>query len=211
MRFMQYDSPLSAGINKVIDIFFLSVLFVVCCVPIVTIGASLTALYYTSVKSLRKNREYVGRTFFHAFRVNLLPSMGLWLIYLAAAVLLYCGFVFAAAIPDNSFRFFACCVYMFLAFLVLGTACYAFPVLSRCSMKTGDILHFSVGLMIKHFPYTLALVGIFTLCVLGIWYFPLFLFCLPVVGSLFYSWFMEKILIRYTPKTKEQVWYTEKS
>lgn len=207
---IQYDSPLMAGINKVVDIFWLSILFAVCCLPIVTIGASISALYYTTVKSLRRNREYVTKTFFHAFRMNLVPSLGMWLFFGGMAVLFYCGFVFAAAIEDSSFRFFVFCVYLFLAFLALGTACYAFPVLSRCSMRCGEILRFSVGLMVKHFPYTLLLSLIALFCVFGIWYFPLFLFCLPSVGSLCYSWFMERILVRYTPESNKESWYMEK-
>ncbi|MFQ7880190.1 MAG: DUF624 domain-containing protein [Blautia producta] len=76
MSFMEYDSPIMAGIGKVIDIIWLSTLWFICCLPIVTIGASTTALYYTSVKAIRKNRGYVTKTFFHAFKMNFFPRTG---------------------------------------------------------------------------------------------------------------------------------------
>ena len=53
MRFMEYDSPIMCGIGKVMDILWLSTLWFLCCLPVVTIGASTTALYYTSVKAIR--------------------------------------------------------------------------------------------------------------------------------------------------------------
>ena len=164
MSFMEYDSPIMAGIGKVIDIIWLSTLWFICCLPIVTIGASTTALYYTSVKAIR----------------------------------------------DDSFRFFITTVYGCLAFVVLSVGCYAFPVVSRCSMKCFEVLRFSVGLMVKHFPYTILMVLTVLLCVAAMWYIPLFVFCLPVAGTLLFSIFMEKVLIRYTPEAEKCGWYEEK-
>jgi uncharacterized membrane protein YesL len=209
MKFLQYDSPLMSGINKVVDIFWLSMLWFVCCLPIVTIGASTTALYYTAVKSLKKNRAYVTKTFFHAFRLNFFPAMGLWLIFLVGIGLLYCSFLLTSAIEDNSFRFFVSCVYLFLGFLVLGTGCYAFPVLSRCSMGIGANLHFCAGLMVKHFPYTLVMSFVVIITVTVMWYVPLSVFCLPAICSVVYSIFMEKILVKYTPEEEAGAWYLE--
>lgn len=210
MNFMRYDSPVTAGINKVVDILWLSTLWFVCCIPIVTVGAATTALYYTSVKSLRRNREYIAKTFFHSFRLNLIPATLLWIVFLAGAGLLWCGFLMTGAISDEGLRFFMSCVYLFLSVIVLGTGCYAFPVLSRCTIKTFANLQFSAGLMVKHFPSTLVMMGIVIVCLAVMWQIPLFVFCLPAAGSLFYSCLMEKILIRYTPETSSDVWYMER-
>jgi len=203
MRFMEYDSPIMCGIGKVMDILWLSTLWFLCCLPVVTIGASTTALYYTSVKAIRRNRGYVTKTFFHALRMNFFPALGIWILYMAGIVLFYINFVFAAALKDDSFRFFTVAVYGCLAFVVLSVGCYAYPVLSRCSMKCFEILRFSAGLMVKHFPYTFLMVLTVVLCAAAMWYVPLFTFCLPVVGTLFFSVFMEKVLIRYTPETEK--------
>lgn len=76
-------------------------------------------------------------------------------------------------------------------------------------MKCFEILRFSAGLMVKHFPYTLLMVLTVVLCAVVMWYIPLSAFCLPVVGTLLFSVFMEKILIRYTPETEKCGWYAE--
>ena len=47
-RFFNYDSPLFSSINKIVDCVFLSLLWFVFSIPIVTMGASTSALYYVA-------------------------------------------------------------------------------------------------------------------------------------------------------------------
>lgn len=209
MSILEYDSTVMSGMNKVVDILLLSLLWFVCCLPIVTIGAATTALYYTTVKSIRKSRGYVFKTFFHAFRVNFWPATFLWLLFAVGIILFYINFLLAFALKEESFRFFMVTVYMMLAFIVLSVGCYTFPVLSRCSMKCGAILRFSFGLTVKHFPYTLILDVIVIVGFYLMWMIPIFVFCVPAAASLIFSFFMEKILIRYTPKNERNGWYAE--
>lgn len=209
MSVMEYDSPVMTGMNKVVDILILSILWLLCCLPVVTIGAATTALYHTAVKSIRKSRGYVFKTFFRSFRINFLPATLLWMLFAAGIALFYINFLFAAAIKEESFRFFVTTVYLALAFVVFSIGCYAFPVLSRCSLKCGQILRFSLGLTVKHFPYTLILDLIAAAGFYLMWLIPVFAFCVPVVASLLFSVFMEKILIRYTPENERNGWYAE--
>ena len=46
MKFFDLDSSLMQGLNKVADLMFLNLLTLLCCVPVVTAGASFTALHY---------------------------------------------------------------------------------------------------------------------------------------------------------------------
>lgn len=208
MRFLSYDSPLSAILEKVIDIFWLSILWIVCSLPIVTAGAATASLYYTSVKTLRRNRDYVAKSFFHAMKMNLGSGVGLTLFYLMMGLLFYFSVRFVGSM-DGGVRFFLACVYLFWGFLTLGSACYAFPVLSRCRMRIREILWFSLGLAIRHFPWTLLLELILAGSVWLMASFPYLCLCIPAVGSLCYSMVMERILLRYTPECQEGVWYAE--
>ncbi len=210
MHFMEYDTPISNVIGKTLDIFLLSAIWFICCIPVITIGASTTALYYAGVKGLRKGRGYAIQNFFHAFRQNFLPATLLWLFYGILTVVLYICFVFASVISIPGLKFFMSTVYTFMGFIFLSMGCYSFPVLSRCSMKCGQIIRFSFGLMIRHFPSTLLMVLIVGAVTAGMWSFPLFVFCLPAVGTIFFSLLMERILIRYTPEDEKNSWYAEK-
>ena len=207
---MEYDTPISTMIGKTLDILLLSALWFICCIPVITIGASTTALYYAVVKCLRKGRGYVLQNFFHAFRQNFIPATVLWLFYGILAFVLYICFVFAAALNNAGLRFFMSTMYMFMGFVFLSMGSYSFPILSRCSMKCSQIIKFSFGLMIRHFPSTLIMVVIVGAAAAGMWYMPLFTFCFPAVGSLFFSLLMERILIRYTPEEEKNSWYAER-
>lgn len=200
MSVLEYDSPVMSGIAKTVDIFWLSTLWFLCCLPVVTAGAATASLYSTTIKSIRRGEGYVTKNFFHAMRQNLRTGIGIWMVYLVLAALDYMGFLFAAAIKDKSFGFFVLCMYSAIGFAVYASGLYAFPVLSKCSMKCFAILRFGFGLAIKHFPYTLLLALVVAGSAVLMWYVPLFVFCVPAVGSLICSLMLERILLRYTPE-----------
>lgn len=82
MKFLSYDSPFGQLLTKLCYSCYLNLLWFVCSIPIVTIGASTTALYYTSLKIARGEDRDLGRMFFHSFRENFRQSTVLWLILL---------------------------------------------------------------------------------------------------------------------------------
>lgn len=88
MKFLSYDSPFSQLLLKLCYSCYLNLLWLICCIPIVTIGASTTALYYTSLKIVRGEDQFLARMFFRSFRENFRQSTVLWLILLAAGLFL---------------------------------------------------------------------------------------------------------------------------
>ena len=88
MKFLSYDSPFSQLLLKLCYSCYLYLIWFICCIPIVTIGASTTALYYTSLKIVRDEDHSLGRMFFHSFRENFRQSTVLWLILLAVGLFL---------------------------------------------------------------------------------------------------------------------------
>ena len=88
MRFFSYESKFSQLLLKLCYACYLNLLWFVCSLPIVTIGASTTALYYTCLKIVRDEDSHVGATFFRAFRENFKQSTVLWLILLGIGLFL---------------------------------------------------------------------------------------------------------------------------
>ena len=74
------DSRLMKVLGKIFDIGYLSIVFIIFSLPVVTIGASLTALYYAVVKVIRRDRGYVFQEFFRSFKLNFVKATILWLI-----------------------------------------------------------------------------------------------------------------------------------
>ena len=88
MRFLSYDSKISQFLLKLCYACFLNLLWFFCSLPIITIGASTTALYYVSLKIVRDEEGNIAAAFFRAFRENFRQATVIWLILLAIGLFL---------------------------------------------------------------------------------------------------------------------------
>lgn len=88
MKFFSYESPFSQLLLKLCYSCYLNCLWFICCIPIITVGASTTALYYTTLKIARAEDSSLTRMFFRSFRQNFRQSTVLWLILLAVGLFL---------------------------------------------------------------------------------------------------------------------------
>jgi len=86
--FFSYDSKFSQILLRLCKSCCLNLLWFICSIPIVTIGASTTALYYVSFKIVKDEDNSLTRLFFRAFRENFRQATVLWLILLAVGALL---------------------------------------------------------------------------------------------------------------------------
>ena len=75
-------NPLFPFLNLLGQLILLSILWTVCCLPIITVGASTVALYYTVVKVLRRNQDSLFAAFFREFRNNFLQSLNINMVFL---------------------------------------------------------------------------------------------------------------------------------
>ena len=64
------DSPIMRFLSKVCDLMILNVMCIICCLPIVTAGASITALYTITMKMVRGEESYIFKGFLKAFKEN---------------------------------------------------------------------------------------------------------------------------------------------
>ena len=92
VSFFNLEGGFFTGMGKIFDVMFVSLLWVICCIPIVTIGPATTALYYCVVKSIRRERGYISKEFFHAFKVNLKQGLIAGIIVTALAFILSFNF-----------------------------------------------------------------------------------------------------------------------
>lgn len=88
MKFLSYDSKFSQVMIRVCYACWLNLIWFVCSIPIVTVGASTTALYYVMLKLARGEEGNVTTMFFRSFKENFKQATVLWLIMLAAGIFL---------------------------------------------------------------------------------------------------------------------------
>ena len=88
MKLFSYESKFSQLVLMLCQSCLLNVLWFICSIPIVTIGASTTALYYVCLKIVRGEEQYVIPMFFRSFKENFRQATQLWLIMLGVGILL---------------------------------------------------------------------------------------------------------------------------
>ncbi len=88
MRFLSYDSKFGRFFLKLSYACCLNFLWFICCLPVITIGASTTALYYTSFKIAKDEGSFITTMFFRSFRQNFRQATVIWLIMLAAGAVI---------------------------------------------------------------------------------------------------------------------------
>lgn len=209
-RLFNVNNPLMRALSKLFDIGWLSLIYVVFCVPLVTIGAATTSLYYVSAKVLRKDRGYVWSEFWHSFKLNFKPATLIWLIFAAIYGLLY--FNFTTFNTSNAAGGYLVGAYIALAFIVTCVASYAFCLLSRFNMNVRGILRYALYMSFRHFLHTLCFLAILFVAGFGIYagfrvQLPIFLLFVPGLGSFLYTFPMEHLLKKYMPKPEKR--YTE--
>ena len=88
MKFLNYDSKFSRIMIKLCYACFLNLIWMVCSLPVITIGASTTALYYACLKIVRDEGYDAAGMFFHSFKQNFKQATIIWLIMLTAGIFL---------------------------------------------------------------------------------------------------------------------------
>lgn len=177
------------GMEKVGDLLLVNLLFVVCSLPVVTIGASATAMYYV-LGRIRRQEGTVTKDFFRSFRENFRQATLYWGVLLLVALALYWNFRLISGWTGTLYS-----VMMVLLILVswfaVSWGSLVFPLLSRfdntsaVTARNAGILVLAVPLRtlvaaaINALPVALAvfLPGVFALAAV------LWLFCLFSAGA----------------------------
>lgn len=216
-NFFDPNSGIMGFMSKVADVILLSLLWVVCSIPIVTMGAATTALYYTAVKSIRRDRSYIFRSFVSSFKENFIQGTLLWLLFLAVMTVLGVNMKFCQGLVTSesgkAMGFLLMVVYCLMGLVAGFTALYMLPVLSRFNLKKREILKMSLFMSIRHLPYTILLTVIIVLVTVATAYVPITVLIAPAAGALLYSFPMERVLKQYIKaEEKDGVkdeWYLE--
>ncbi len=109
-RFFNMDNKFFTFMSRVADLIILNILCIVCCIPIVTIGPSISAMFYVTMKMVRNEESYIVRGFFKSFKQNLKQGIVINLIMLAAGVLLAIDISICRSTPGTIGKFL-CIVY----------------------------------------------------------------------------------------------------
>lgn len=166
MRFNLMDNVVMRALSKICDMAFLNVLWVICSIPIVTIGASTTALYTVMLKIVRNEEGYIFRGFFKAFKENFKQSTVIWLIIAVFSVLCWLDFRIAGMMGAGVGDVLRI-IFMIVGFLLLSVTIYVFPLTARYENKISATLKNALILTIAKLPYTVLMVAVVVVAVIA--------------------------------------------
>ena len=153
-----YENPFIQFLVRVGDLMILNLLFLVCALPVVTLGASLTALHRVTQNMLFEQEEPLIKSFFRAFRQNFKQSTLVWLAELVIIVSLACDVLLVMAYFDGSLARTMYILVAVLAILVAGVFSYLMPLIARYENGMRQQVNNAVVLAIIKLPKTIILV-----------------------------------------------------
>lgn len=210
-RFFSMDNKFFVFMGKVADLCLLNLVCLACCIPIVTAGASITALYYVTLKMVRNEESYIFKSFFKSFKQNFRQATIIHLIMVAAAVLLYLdtNIVKVMGEPMSQIMSVIFAVFTLVYAMIL---LYLYPILAKFYNSVKNTFTNAILMAIRHLPYTIIMLIICALPLL-IFFVPslqmqmtlillLLLFGMAVIAYL-NSFFLVKIFDKYIPENSE--------
>lgn len=145
------DSLPMRALSLFTDWMYLNFLFIICSLPIFTIGASTTALYAVWFKKLRGEDVKIAKTYFAEFKSNFKQATTFWVPFLLICAFLTADIYIAHNILDESFRFLQYPVSITL-FLIVFATILVFPQMAMFNSPTKQIIKNSALLSITNFP-----------------------------------------------------------
>ena len=202
MRFFSYDSKFSQLLLKLSCSCYLNILWFICSLPIVTIGASTTALYYACLKVIRDEESHAWKLFFHSFKENFKQATQLWLILLGAGLFLGADGYILYHLRKSSTGVMPVIWTLILALVIAASIMYVivllyiFPLLASVHNTNAAMIKnaFLIGthylfatilIFAVHFAIFFAVVAVFT---------PLIIFGMGLVAMIC-SWILNSLLI----------------
>lgn len=161
-KFFDMDSPVMRFLNRVGDLMILNFLMIVCCIPVITVGAAFTAMHYVLLKIVRGEEGYLVRGFFKSFRANFKQATLIWLLMLLVVVI-YIGDVWIFNYSELVFPKALVIAVVAVAILMLMIAIYVFPVLARFENSVKNTLKNAMLLAFANLPRTILMVGCYIL------------------------------------------------
>ena len=152
-----YENPFIQFLVRVGDLMILNALFILCSLPVVTLGASLTALHRVTQNMLFEQEEPLLKAFFRAFRQNFRQSTLAWLVELVVIVSLVCDVLLVMAYFDGGLAKAMYILVAVLAILVAGVFSYLMPLIARYENGMRQQVNNAVVLAIIKLPKTVLL------------------------------------------------------
>ena len=205
MSVFSTEGKLAGFLNRIGDLIWLNVLTLVCCIPIVTIGASTTALFYVSLKIAKNEEGNLTQAFFRSFRENFRQGTVIWLILLGAGIVLGIdGYVLYHMRFENAFWTLCTAIFFVAAAAYAVVLMYIFPLLARFDNTVGAMFKNAMFIGIR-FLFCTALMAViyFVMLLVVVRFFTPAVIFGEGLCALLCSYLLSNVLLLCEEKTEE--------
>lgn len=157
MKIFNLDSPFMQFLSKMTDLLLLNLLTGICCIPIVTIGASLTALNYVTLKMARNEDCYIFKSYFKSFKENFKQATIIWLLMLLVAVVVGVDFMIMNRAGESSNKVMRVLITI-VGVIWVFTATFVFPVLAKFDNTVFKTIKNAFVISVLQFPKTILMI-----------------------------------------------------
>lgn len=181
--------------NKVADMVILEIIWLVCCLPVVTVGAASTAFWHVFVRMAKDEEGHVVSDFFRAWKERFKTGTGIWMIQLAVGGFFLADFSICLNLGTKGSMFLVGALGMLLFFWLLLSVWF-YPLAGSFSFTWKKVLTNSFYLTMRHLPHALAVLILFGSAVAAGIYVPYGVILLPVlacyVNAKVFAWVFAK-------------------
>lgn len=210
-RIFNMDNKFFTFMSRVADLIILNLLFLLCCIPIVTIGPAITAMYYVTMKMVRNEESYIARSFFKSFRENLKQGLAIWLITLALVILEFMDFIIMRQLSGGIYTVVKYGL-LVIALLMVMILQYVFPLLAKFVNTVKNTIRNALLMSLRHLPYTILMLLISIAPIIAmlfnttIFSYGILAYFLLGFSTLAFakSFFLVKIFDKYIPKDENE-------
>ncbi|MCQ2584393.1 MAG: YesL family protein [Treponema sp.] len=139
--------------DKLIDLLFLNLIMLVCCIPVITIGPAVTAAYAVLLKMVDDEEGYIYKSYFKYFRSNFKKGMVFGIIFMAAVYALYIEWQFVTKMDDVNFILIV--IAILSTAIVIAALLYVFPLTARYENTVINTIKNSFHISVYFFAQTI--------------------------------------------------------
>lgn len=209
-NFFNPDGSIMKALSRIADLAILNVLWLICCVPVVTAGAATTALFSVTLKMVKNEESYIFRDYIKALRRNFKQSTIIWIILLAFMMVLGADY-YIMCWWDSQWRYPMLTVIILAGLVLLFVGLYIFPLVAKFENTIREYFKNAALMSIRHLPYTIILAVIFVIqayawvyMLVNYQYFPLLILFGESAFVYVMSYIYVKIFRVYTTVSEEE-------
>ena len=208
-KIFDINSPVMRFFAMVANLFVANLLFIFCCLPVVTVGASIAAMNKV-VKDVVADQgdADVIKPFFRAFGENFKQATGIWLI-MVIVLAMAAWSVFLSVAMGEAISKLSQTVFGIIAIVVLVVALYIFPLIVRFQNTLGRHLRNALILAIANLPRTVLITVVNAIpflvaynCTLEVILGLVFYWVIigPAIGICFTNWLLGPVFRKFEPE-----------